>query len=118
MSFCKTAIFLILFLTLCAAQTTDLTGAWKLELAFPAIGINSIKLDLTLKQTGNTITGAAATATGENPIKGTINGADIEFTESVPSGDATFKGKLVDGNTLQGTVDAPPYGAGNWTAKR
>ena len=120
MSILKSAGLLTVLLTLCAGQTAQptLTGAWQLELAFPSIGITGIKLDLSLTQKGTTITGIARTATGENNVKGTIEGDDVNFTESVPSGDAVFKGKKIDANTLKGTLDAPPYGAGEWTAKR
>ncbi len=120
MPFHKLAILLIFFLMICPAQTApnSLAGTWELELSFPAIGIDSIKLELTLQQNGTMLTGTASTATGGNPIKGSVNGADIEFTEVIASGDAIFKGKIIDANILKGTMDAPPYGAGNWTAKR
>lgn len=120
MSIHKLAILLILFLALCPAQTApdSLSGTWQLELSFPAIGIDSIKLDLTLQQDGTKLTGTATTATGGNPIKGSRNGADVEFTEVIASGDAIFKGKVIDAKTLKGTMDAPPYGPGNWTATR
>ena len=120
MSLYKLAIFLIVFLTLCSAQSAPerLTGTWKLDLAFPAIGIDSIKLELVLEQNGEKLTGNASTATGANPIKGTVTGTDVEFTEVIATGDAKFKGKIVDAKTLKGTMDAPPYGPGNWTATR
>jgi hypothetical protein len=119
MSSFKFAILLAVLFTLCLAQNAqDLTGAWQLELAFPSIGLTGIKLDMSLKQKDGVLTGAAKTATGENEVKGSVNGTDVEFTEIVPTGNAVFKGKIVDANTMQGTMDAPPYGAGNWTAKR
>lgn len=120
MSIWKLALLAVLILTLCAGQTAQesISGSWQLEMAFPAIGLTGITLDLTLNQKGTAITGSAKTATGENPIKGTINGSEVNFTEVLASGDAVFKGKVVDAKTMQGTMDAPPYGSGNWTAKR
>ena len=118
MAIYRSTSLLILSLVLCGAQTPppSLTGAWHLEMVFP--DATSIKLDLKLQQTGTTITGAVATATGENPINGTIDGSNVTLTETVTGGSIVFKGKQVNANTMQGTVDAPPFGTGNWTAAR
>ena len=118
MAIYRSTSLLILSLVLCGAQTPppSLTGAWHLEMVFP--DATSIKLDLKLQQTGTSITGTVATATGENPVTGIIDGSNVTLTETVTGGSIVFKGKQVNANTMQGTVDAPPFGTGNWTATR
>ena len=104
MSIYRSASLLILSLALCGGQTTlpSLTGSWHLEMVFPDAGGTSIKLELKLKQTGTTITGAVTTLTGENPVNGTIDGSDVTLTETVTGGSVVFKGKQVSANTIQG----------------
>ena len=123
MSLYKWASLAVLLLTLFGCRTqpaADLTGSWDLDMAFPDKGITSMQGDMGgLQQTGTAITG---TALGGD-LKGTINGSRVTLTvyfkaysgETVP---VVFKGKVVDANTLKGTVNFLSRGSGTWTAKR
>ena len=100
----------------------DVTGSWALELSFPDKGITKISFvnDLVLKQLGNDITG---TGINGGDLHGTISRSTVKLTntlkaESGASVDVVFKGRLVDANTMKGTVPFPGYGKGEWTARR
>jgi hypothetical protein len=115
---CRSALLLFVLLGICAGQTapSDLSGGWQLEMTFPTGLIT--KFDMNLEQKGTELSGDVTTATGTYQIKGTVKEGDIEFTEIIKGYDAQFKGKQTSTNTLEGTMDSPPFGKGKWTAKR
>ena len=102
------------------ANQTDITGNWSMSMSFPDKGISTMSLpEMNLKQTGTTVTG---TMSGTDGIKGTIEGSNVSLTITFKSatgnGGTLFKGKVVNANTMQGTVNMLQLGFGNWTASR
>jgi hypothetical protein len=109
----------------------DLTGHWHLD-SKRLLGVQ--QYDLDLRQTGATITGTAkyqlseSTVEGPYSVEGTASGSKLTLTikgelRVIGNGtdkrvDVVYKGKQVDKNTLEGTVDLPAMGVGTWTAKR
>lgn len=101
------------------SAATDLTGKWELTGAFPDAGITGMDQgEMELTQTGRTFTGTIY----KRPIKGTIDGANVALTvsyEGIPHDiEVVYTGKLIDPNTMKGTVTFPQYGKGTWTATR
>jgi len=100
----------------------NVTGSWALELSFPDQGITKMDFanDFVLQQSGNDLTG---TGINGGYLRGTISRSAVKLTntlkaESGASVDVVFKGKLVDENSMKGTVSFLSYGKGEWTAKR
>jgi len=58
----------------------------------------------------------------KRPIKGTLGGANVTLTvsyEGLPHDiEVVYTGKLIDQNTMKGSVTFPQYGKGTWTATR
>ena len=103
-----------------AGAATDLSGTWRLSMSFPDKGITKMQLpEMNLKQTGATVTG---TMSGTEGVKGTTEGSDVSLTITFNSptgnGGTVFKGKVVNANSMQGTVNMLQLGPGNWTASR
>jgi len=101
------------------SAATDLTGKWELTGAFPDAGVVGMDQgEMELTQTGKSFTGAIH----ERPVKGTLDGVNVSFTvayEGIPHDiEVVYTGKLVDQNTMKGTVTFPQYGKGTWTATR
>jgi hypothetical protein len=89
-------------------------------MSFPDKGVTNMQLpEMILKQTGATVTG---TMSGTEGIRGTIDGSNVSLTITFNSptgnGATVFKGKVVNANTMQGTVNMLQLGPGNWTASR
>jgi len=101
------------------SAATDLTGKWELTGAFPDAGVIDMDQgEMELTQTGKALKGTIH----ERPIKGTVDGAEVSLTvsyEGFPTNiDVVYTGRLVDQNTMQGTVTFPQYGKGTWKAIR
>ncbi len=100
-------------------QKIDVTGTWELTVEIPD-GPGPMTLTATYKQEGETLTGTHVSEMGEAPLKGTVKGAEIEYTLTVegPGGQMTIthKGKI-EGDTITGTADFG-MGTAKWTAKR
>lgn len=116
---CLVAISMIFWHSSGVFAAPDLTGKWELKGAFPGAGVVGMDQgEMNLKQTGNAFTGAIH----GRPIKGTLDGGNIRFTvsyEGVPQDiDVVYTGKLIDPNTMRGTVTFPQYGKETWTAER
>ncbi|MBP1636550.1 MAG: hypothetical protein H6Q10_3124 [Acidobacteria bacterium] len=98
-------------------QKVDVTGAWEMSVDSP---MGAMTMTLDFKQEGETLTGTQVSDFGENPLTGTVKGAEITFTISFDTPDGrmsiTHKGQ-VDGDAITGTADGP-MGSINWTAKR
>jgi hypothetical protein len=102
------------------AAANDLSGTWRLSMSFPDKGITNMQLpEMTLKQTGTTITG---TMSGTEGVKGTSEGSNVSLTITFNSptgnGGTVFKGTIVNANSMQGKVNMLQLGPGNWTASR
>lgn len=85
-------------------KAANVAGAWKITM----MGRNGeVTNDLTIMQSGGTLSGTFKTAQAEVPINGTIDGNNIDFTMKVTgrNGEQTneYKG-TVDGDTMKGTM--------------
>jgi hypothetical protein len=130
-NFVLLTIVLSSFILIAQQGQPDLTGHWHLE-SKRILGVQ--QYDLDLKQTGATITGTAKYQRSESKlegpysVEGTASSSKITLTikgelRVIGNGtdkrvDVVYKGKQVDQNTLEGTVDVPVVGVGTWTAKR
>lgn len=113
------ALLAVSFAVVAGAQgkAANVAGAWKITQA----GRNGdVTNDLTITQSGGTLTGTLKTQQGETPINGTIDGNNIDFTvkRTTPNGEMTneYKG-TVDGDTMKGSV-AMGQRSVDWTAAR
>jgi hypothetical protein len=104
--FAAAALFVLGLGVIAGAQgkAANVAGAWKIKM----MGRNGeVTNDLTITQSGGTLTGTLKTAQAEAPINGTIDGNNIDFTVKVTgrNGDQTneYKG-TVDGDTMKGTM--------------
>lgn len=98
-------------------KAANVAGAWKITQA----GRNGdVTNDLTITQSGSTLTGTLKTAQGESPINGTVDGNNIDFMvkRTTPNGEMTneYKG-TVDGDTMKGSVTMGQRSV-DWTATR
>ncbi|MBA3975044.1 MAG: hypothetical protein C0504_12610 [Candidatus Solibacter sp.] len=109
------AILIALALPLAAAS---LTGAWDVTVD---IGGNTGNPVITLKQDGNTLTGAYEGLLGKAPIKGTVDGSKVrfEFTADYDGNkfNVVYTG-TVDGNSMKGSIDFGGQAEGVFTAKK
>jgi autotransporter translocation and assembly factor TamB len=100
------------------AKTVDVTGTWEMTVESPQ---GQMTITANYKQEGETLTGTHVSQMGENPLKGTVKGADISYTITIDAQGQQFTivhtGK-VDGDTITGTADLGGMGTINWTAKR
>jgi hypothetical protein len=101
-----------------AEEKLDLTGTWSLEVVTPnGTGTPT----LTLKQTGEKLSGQYASSYGQYTVTGTITGA--EFTFSIPMGvegntvSIIYTGKA-DKATMKGTVTLGEMGEGTFSGKK
>jgi hypothetical protein len=104
-----------------AAQDTkkvDITGTWEMTVESPQ---GSMLVTANYKQEGETLTGTHGSEMGEAPLKGTVKGADIEYTITLDMGGQQFsivhKAK-VDGDTITGSALVGEMGTIAFTARR
>ena len=105
-AFAAAALFVLALGVIAGAQgkAANVAGAWKITM----MGRNGeVTNDLTITQSGGTLTGTLKTAQAEAPINGTIDGNNIDFTAKVTgrNGEQTneYKG-TVDGDTMKGSM--------------
>jgi len=96
----------------------DLTGQWLLTTESPMGAQDS---DMTVKQTGNQLSGTISSSMGSVEYKGELTGSDVAFGFRMDaqgmSMQLDYKG-VVDGDTMKGTAKFGDFGQGNFTAKR
>jgi hypothetical protein len=99
------------------AQKIDITGVWDTVLEFEWGARN---ITTTFKQDGERLTGSIGFR-GEDPLDGTITGADLKFAVTSNAGGQTmsiaFTGK-VEGDTIAGVFSLGEIGTAKWSAKR
>ena len=106
--------------TLATSQVlaADLTGTWLVSVQ-TSNGNGSPTL--TLKQTGEAITGSYKGQLGESPVHGTIKGNDLVLTYSVTAQgtnlDIEYTG-TVDGTTMSGKVALGAFGEGTFNGNK
>jgi autotransporter translocation and assembly factor TamB len=100
------------------AKKIDITGQWEMTVESPQ---GQMVITANYKQQGETLTGTHVSEMGESPLKGTVKGADIEYTITIDMGGQVMsivhKAK-VDGDTIKGTADIEGMGSITFTAKR
>ncbi len=100
------------------AKKIDITGQWEMTLESPQ---GQMVITANYKQEGETLTGTQVSEMGESPLKGTVKGADIEYTVTLDMGGQQMSivhKATVDGDTIKGTATLGDMGAMTFTAKR
>ena len=99
-------------------KAVDITGSWEMTVESPQ---GTMVITANFKQDGETLTGTHVSEMGEAPLKGTVKGADVEYTLALDMGgqqmSIVHKAK-VDGDTMKGSADIEGMGTIAFTAKR
>ncbi|HNV03290.1 MAG TPA: hypothetical protein PLE61_12130 [Vicinamibacterales bacterium] len=101
-----------------AARPVNITGAWEMTVESPQ---GQMVITANYRQEGETLTGSHVSEMGEAPLKGTVKGADVEYTLTIDMGGqqlAIVHKARIDGDTLAGTADVEGFGSMAFTAKR
>jgi hypothetical protein len=113
-----TAAFVFAAILTVGAQSTNVTGNWKLTIETPN---GSGGPSLVLKQEKEELTGTYKGRFGDTPLKGTVKGKDIKFTTKVSAQGqdilVEYEG-TVDGDTMKGKVKFGEMGEGTFTGKK
>src|SRR5262245_66303207 len=98
------AAFLLAAALTVGAQSSNVSGNWKLTLETPNGAANP---SLVLKQDGEKLTGTYKGRFGEAPLEGSIKAKEIKFTVKVNAQGQEFKleyAGTVEGDTMKGKV--------------
>ena len=101
-----------------AFAETDVAGNWRVEFTVPTgeVGVN-----MTINQSGRTLTGRVINEDGEFPLKGSIDGDQITVSWTVPEQgepmEIVMKG-TVSGEYIDGTARLGNVGEGSLSARR
>jgi len=99
-------------------KAVDITGSWEMTVETPQ---GTMVITANFKQDGETLTGTHVSEMGEAPLKGTVKGADVEYTLTLDMGgqqmSIVHKAK-VDGDTMRGSADIEGMGTIAFTAKK
>jgi hypothetical protein len=112
-----TAILTLAVLT-AGAQSTNVSGNWKLTFETPNGAANP---SLVLKQDGEKLTGTYKGRFGEAPLEGSVKAKDIKFTVKVNAQGQEFKleyAGTVEGDTMKGKVKFGDMGEADFTGKK
>lgn len=97
---------------------TDVAGNWRVEFAVPT---GEIAVNMTINQSGRSLSGRVINEDGEFPLKGTIEGDQITVSWVVPEQgeqmEIVMKG-TVTGETIDGTARLGNVGEGSLSARR
>jgi hypothetical protein len=118
----------LILVLLCAAapaftqdKPVDISGAWGFEIQIG--GGTTGTPTVTFKQDGEKLTGTYTGAFGSGiKLTGTVKGGEVAFSFSGEaqgqSAEVVYKGKIVNKDSMQGTVALAGLGEGTWTGKR
>jgi hypothetical protein len=99
-------------------KPVDITGSWEMKVESPQ---GPMTITANFKQDGETLTGTHVSEMGESPLKGTVKGANVEYTLTLDMGgqqmSIVHKAK-VDGNTMTGSAEIEGMGTITFTAKK
>ena len=99
-------------------KAVDITGSWEMTVESPQ---GTMLITANFKQDGELLTGTHISEMGEAPLKGTVKGADVEYTLTLDMGgqqmSIVHKAK-VDGDTMKGSADIEGMGTIAFTAKK
>ena len=113
-----TAAFLLAAVLTAGAQSTDVSGNWKLTLETPNGVANP---SLVLKQEGEKLTGTYKGRFGDSPVEGSVKGKEIKFTVKVNAQGQEFKleyAGAVEGDTMKGKVKFGDMGEADFSGKK
>ncbi|MBO0724222.1 MAG: hypothetical protein J2P52_01370 [Blastocatellia bacterium] len=113
-----TAAFLFTAVLTAGAQTTNVSGNWKLTLETPNGAANP---SLVLKQDGEKLTGTYKGRFGESPLEGAVKGKEIKFTVKVNAQGQEFQleySAAVEGDTMKGKVKFGDMGEADFSGKK
>ena len=99
-------------------RAVDITGSWEMTVESPQ---GTMVITANFKQDGEVLTGTHVSEMGEAPLKGTVKGADVEYTLTLDMGGQQMSivhKATVDGDTMKGSADIEGMGAIAFTAKR
>lgn len=124
----RTAALAALAMLVAACSTTpstpakvkgpDLTGSWVLTTESQMGAQDS---DMTVKQSGNAITGTLTSQLGSVDYTGTVDGSNVAFTFNINAQGTDLKldyTGVVEGDTMKGKAVFGAFGEGTFTAKR
>lgn len=99
-------------------KPVDITGSWEMTVESPQ---GAMTIVANFKQDGETLTGTHVSEMGESPLKGTVKGANVEYTLTLDMGgqqmSIVHKAK-VDGATMTGSAEIEGMGTITFTAKK
>jgi hypothetical protein len=101
-----------------APKTVNVTGAWVMTVETPQ---GQMTITANYKQDGETLTGNHVSEMGEAQLKGTVKGADVEYTLTLDMGGqqmAIVHKAKVDGDTMTGSADIEGMGSITFKCKR
>ena len=113
-----TAAFMFAAILTVGAQSTNVTGNWKLTIETPNGTGNP---SLVLKQDGEKLTGTYKGRFGDSQLEGTVKGKEIKFTFKVNAEGQEVKVEYagaVDGDTMKGKAKYGDMFEGNFTGKK
>ena len=113
-----TAAFLLATALTVGAQSTNVSGNWKLTFETPNGAANP---SLVLKQEGEKLTGTYKGRFGEAPLEGAVKGKEIKFTVKVSAQGQDFLleyAGAVDGDTMKGKVKFGDMGEADFSGKK
>jgi hypothetical protein len=111
------ATFMLAVLT-AGAQTTNVSGNWKLTLETPN---GPASPSLVLKQEGEKLTGTYKGRFGESPLEGAVKGKEIKFTVKENAQGQEFVleyAGAVEGDTMKGKVKFGDMGEADFSGKK
>jgi len=100
------------------AQSTNVSGNWKLTLETPNGTANP---SLVLKQDGEKLTGTYKGRFGESPLEGAVKGKEIKFTVKVNAQGQEILleyAGTVEGDTMKGKVKFGDMGDADFSGKK
>lgn len=101
------------------ALAADVSGTWRAEVN---IAGNSGTPVFKFVQNGEKLSGTYSGALGEAPLTGTVSGNKIRWEFEVEAGGDKLKliyiGTLDSATSMKGTIQAPPIGEGEFTARK
>ena len=113
-----TAAFLLAASLTVGAQSTNVSGNWKLTFETPNGAANP---SLVLKQEGEKLTGTYKGRFGEFPLEGAVKGKEIKFTVKVNAQGQEFLleyAGAVEGDTMKGKVKFGDMGEADFSGKK
>jgi hypothetical protein len=113
-----TAAFLLYAVLTAGAQSTNVSGNWKLTFETPNGAANP---SVVLKQEGEKLTGTYKGRFGEFPLEGAVKGKEIKFTVKVNAQGQEFLleyAGTVDGDAMKGKVKFGDMGEADFSGKK